>query len=148
MISRRAWTPIILGVTAASLAAGCDTGSKPASQSGASCSHPSVQQLKASRSLPALFPTPRGISYGTVTTTGAATVVHAFSTSSRQITFDLYQRDLASNPYQVSKRQFGGRDAEIYFQGNGVNGRVAVLAGCQGVVPVDITLQQAALTGR
>ena len=148
MIGRRAWTPLILGVTAASLAAGCDAGSKPTSQSGDNCSHPASQQLKASLSLPALFPTPRGISYGTVTSTGPATVVHAFSTSSRQITFDLYQRDLASNPYQVSKTQFGGQDANIYFHGNGVNGHVAVLAGCQGIVPVDITLQQAALTGQ
>ena len=138
----------MLALATASLAAGCDTGSKSASQSAAACSRPSVQQLKASASLPALFPTPRGISYGTVTSTDSATVVHAYSSSSRQITFDLYKRDLASNPYQVSKSQFGGQNADIYFQGNGVNGHVAVLTGCQGDVPVNITLQQAAVTGQ
>lgn len=138
----------MLALATASLVAGCDTGSKPTSQLGADCSRPSARQVKASTSLPALFPTPRGISYGTVTSSDSATVVHAYSSSSRQITFDLYKRDLASNPYQVSNSQFGGQDADIYFQGNGVNGHVAVLAGCQGVVPVDITLQQAAVTGQ
>lgn len=147
MIGRRAWTPTILAAAIVCLAAGCDTGAKPTGPSAASCLRQAAQQVKASASLPALFPTPRGISYGTITSTGPATVVHAYSSSTRQVTFDLYKRDLASNPYQVSKSQFGGRDADIYFQGSGVNGHVAVLTGCQGVVPVNIVLQQAAVTG-
>ena len=82
-------------------------------------------------------------------TSGSATVVYAYSSSTRRITFDLYKRDLASNPYQVSKSRFDSKDAEIYFQGNGVNGSVAVLSGCPaGLVPVSITLQQAADTGQ
>jgi len=138
----------MLSVAAATFVAGCSTTSNRASQPAANCSAPSIRQVKASAPLPALFPTPRGITYGPVTTDGQGSVVHAFSSSSRQITFDLYKRDLASNPYQVSRSRFGDQDAVIYFQGNGVNGHVAVLNGCHGTVPVDITLQQAAVTGQ
>lgn len=145
MIGRWAWTPVLLSVASATVVVGCDSSSKSA---GVNCSHPSIQQAKASGQLPTLFPTPRGITYGSVTTNGPATVVHAYSSSSRLITFDLYKRDLAARPYQVSQSQFSSQNAEIYFQGNGVSGQVAVLTGCQGAVPVNITLQQAAVTGQ
>ena len=148
MINRWARRPLLLTLVAATIVAGCDSSSKPSGQARAGCSRPSIQQAKASGQLPALFPTPRGITYSSVSTNGPATVVHAYSTSSRLITFDLYKRDLASNPYQVSQSQFTDQEAEIHFQGNGVSGQVAVLTGCPGVVPVDITLQQAAVTGQ
>ena len=140
--------PVLLAVAAAGFVAGCGASSKPTSQASVNCSRPSVQQAKVSGHLPTLFPTPRGITYGSVTTNGPATVVHAYSSSSRLITFDLYKRDLASNPYQVSRSQFNAQNAAIYFQGNGITGQVAVLTGCQGAVPVNITLQQAAVTGQ
>lgn len=148
MINRWAWTPLLLTAAACTLAAGCDSSSKSSNQANVDCSRPAVQQAKAGGQLPTLFPTPRGITYGAVSTNGPATVIHAYSSSSRLITFDLYKRDLASKPYQVSQSRYSDQDAEIDFQGNGVSGQVAVLSGCQGVVPVNITLQQAAVTGQ
>ena len=145
---RRVCAVTLLAVSGIGIAPGCGT-SKPAAQHAISCSPTSGQNPKAaSLSLPALFPTPRGITYGPVTTNSATTLIHANSSSTLRVTFDLYRRDLGSNPYTVTSSRFNGNNGAINFTGSGVNGKIELASGCRGLSSVDITLQQAAVSGQ
>jgi hypothetical protein len=127
---------------AAGLVAGCGSGSKPAGAATAGCTAETpAHEVAAPAALPAGFPTPRGITYGLVTSSGATRTVAAFSTSPLPVTFDLYRRDLAVNPYSVTNETLSKQLGLIDFRGHGISGRVQLTADCKGIGGVVITFQ-------
>lgn len=100
----------------------------------------SYLQAPIKLTLPDRFPTPRGVTYIGVLPGRATTVVHAFSASPVGITYDLYRRDLASDPYQVTASKTDGATAQVAFRSRAVTGSVDITPTCGSRGDIQITI--------
>jgi hypothetical protein len=115
-------------------------GSKQANTAGPGCpTAPRAADIAAS--LPALFPTPRGVMYSGNQSNGATKQVQAYSGSDLTTTFNLYRRVLGVDPFHITGQQLGDHNAEIDFAGSGATGTVRMAATCRtaGTVAISYT---------